>query len=309
MSEKVTLNIGGIRYETYKETLLSVQDSKFAELISEKETVTNEYFIDANGKYFEIILDFLRGRIKYFTDLPLDVEILKSLKRESDFYKLLKLKCLTEKALEKFDLIPQQWLSRHIDNGNNTLKSMNFQHCEMNEYVKMEKINFQHNANFSYSVLQGAFFRNCVFNGDISITFEKVDMTRSTFKNCKFENKTQVIFKEADLTEVQFDECQFKDQAKVYFHKVNLTKGKFAETFVRDDATLDFNDVNVNNCTFRNFGKQIPGPQEIDIYLGSVDAFYDYEIPPQITFQNINIDRAIFDPKELKETIKERLNI
>ena len=80
MSEKVTLNIGGIRYETYKKTLLSVPDSKFAELISEKETVTNEYFIDANGKYFEIILDFLRGRIKYVTELPLDVEILKRLK-------------------------------------------------------------------------------------------------------------------------------------------------------------------------------------------------------------------------------------
>ena len=309
MSEKVNLNVGGLRYETYKKTLFSVTDSKFVELISGKETVTNEYFIDANGKYFETVLDFLRGRIKYVTDLPLDIEILKGLKRESDFYKLPKLKYLIENALEKFDIIPQQWFSRHIDNDNNTVKSMNFLHYELNEYVKMEKINFKHDANFSCSVLQGAFFKDCVFNGDISVTFEKTNLTKTTFKNCKFENKTQVLFKEADLTEVEFDECQFKDQAKVYFYYVNLTQGKFKETFVRDGATLDFNHVNVNKCTFRNFGKRIPGPQQIDDYLGVVDDFYDYEIPLQITFQNINIDLAIFNPKKLREGILKRPNI
>ena len=129
-------------------------------------------------------------------------------------------------------------------------------------------------------------------------------MTKGTFKNCRFDKKTQVIFKEADLTEMEF-----KDQAKVYFRDVNLTKGKFKETFVKDDATLDFNDVNVDKCTFRNFGKQSPGPQQIDEYLRVVDVFYNYKIPPQITFQNIKIDTAIFDPKELKEAINVRLNI
>ena len=303
MSEKIILNVGGKRYETYKDTLLSAPESYFVELIKGKEKVTNEYFIDANGKYFGIILDFLRERIKYVTDLPLDVEILKALRRESDFYKLPKLKYLTELALEKFDIVPQQWFSRLTDNGKTTTKSVNFQHCELNKYV-MEKVIFKHDADFSCSVLQGAYFRDCVFNGDISITFKEVDLTRATFKNCKFENETKVIFKEANLTMVQFDECQFKDQAKAYFHDVDLTKGKFEETFVRDDATIDFNDVNISECTFKNFGKRIPGPQQIDEYLGVVDIFYKYEIPPQITFQKIKyIKQAIFEPKELKEAI------
>ena len=67
--------------------------------------------------------------------------------------------------------------------------------------------------------------------------------------------------------------------------------------------------MNVDKCTFRNFGKRILGPQQIDEHLRVLDGFYNYEIPPQITFQKIKIDTAIFDPKELKEAIKERLNM
>ena len=224
MVEKVNLNVGGRRYETYKKTLFSVPDSKFVELIRGKETLTSEFFINGNGKYFETILEFLRGRIKYVTDLPLDVEILKGLKRESDFYKLPKLKHLTKKALEKFDIIPQQWFSRYIDNGNDTVESLDFQHCDLNEYVKLINVNFKHDASFSCSVLRGALFKDCIFNGDISITFEKVDLTKATFKNCKFEKKTQIIFKEADLTEVKFDECQFKIRLRFIFMMLILLK-------------------------------------------------------------------------------------
>ena len=66
---------------TYKKTWFSVPGSKFVELIGGKETLTRKFFVDANGKYFETILEFLRDRTKYVTDLPLDLEILKGLKR------------------------------------------------------------------------------------------------------------------------------------------------------------------------------------------------------------------------------------
>ena len=87
---------------------------------------------------------------------------MKGLKRESDFYKLPKLKYLTEKALEKFDIIPQQWFSRHIDNGNDTVESTDFQHCDLNEYIKLINVNFKHDVSFSCSKFytqHGVFFQ------------------------------------------------------------------------------------------------------------------------------------------------------
>ena len=68
------------------------------------------YFIDANGKHFGIILDYLRGRIMYSDDLPADKETLQELRREVDFYNLLDLKDLIDVSLKRFPSNFSEWI-------------------------------------------------------------------------------------------------------------------------------------------------------------------------------------------------------
>ena len=61
--EEVILNVGGTLFYTTKSTLTSQKNMFYAMFSSEnfKPNKRGEYFIDRNPKYFDIILDYLRG--------------------------------------------------------------------------------------------------------------------------------------------------------------------------------------------------------------------------------------------------------
>lgn len=81
---KLSLNVGGVTFETTKETLQS-QDG-FLKTFAEQCSISN--FIDRDPTYFIHILNYLRNS----PYLPNDIEILKQLQYEADFYCLMKLK-------------------------------------------------------------------------------------------------------------------------------------------------------------------------------------------------------------------------
>jgi hypothetical protein len=64
--ERIVLNVGGVRYETYKSTLLKYPNTLLATMFSDRNREllvkddNGEYFIDRNGKAFEAILDWYR---------------------------------------------------------------------------------------------------------------------------------------------------------------------------------------------------------------------------------------------------------
>jgi hypothetical protein len=61
--QKVTLNIGGVRYETYKKTLKVIQESRLANLTetnSDFDPILNEYFFDRDPNSFLAILNYYR---------------------------------------------------------------------------------------------------------------------------------------------------------------------------------------------------------------------------------------------------------
>ena len=61
--QKVTLNIGGVRYETYKKTLKVIQESRLANLTetnSDFDPIHNEYFFDRDPNSFLAILNYYR---------------------------------------------------------------------------------------------------------------------------------------------------------------------------------------------------------------------------------------------------------
>ena len=62
-NKRVTINIGGVRFETYKTTLMLIQESRLANLTetnSDYDPVHNEYFFDRDPNSFLAILNYYR---------------------------------------------------------------------------------------------------------------------------------------------------------------------------------------------------------------------------------------------------------
>ena len=102
----ITLNVGGQLYSTSKSALCSQKESMLAAMFSGyhqlKKMENGSYFIDADGKHFGTILNYLRGRIVYSTDLIKDRKTLTELKKEADFYNLVHLRDLVDICLKRF---------------------------------------------------------------------------------------------------------------------------------------------------------------------------------------------------------------
>ncbi|PRP81201.1 hypothetical protein PROFUN_02035 [Planoprotostelium fungivorum] len=63
VSQRVELNVGGKRYTTSKDTLLSIEDTYFSALLGSghwKPDADGSYFIDRDGKLFKFVLQLLR---------------------------------------------------------------------------------------------------------------------------------------------------------------------------------------------------------------------------------------------------------
>ena len=111
----IKLNVGGQYFSTSKTTLLADKNSMLGTMFSGYHEVSKSddesYFIDADGTYFHIILNFLRGRITDINELPKDEEVLLKLRAEADFYQLYNLKELITVALAKGPRMSQKWVS------------------------------------------------------------------------------------------------------------------------------------------------------------------------------------------------------
>ena len=83
----VSLDVGGQKYQTKIDTLLSIRDTLFYKLIySKKIDLTKELFIDRDYKYFYIILSFLRNKKVNLN--PYSTKELIDIKAEAEFYEL-----------------------------------------------------------------------------------------------------------------------------------------------------------------------------------------------------------------------------
>lgn len=93
----ISLNVGGKKFTTSLNTLLSVKDSFFSALVSDRISSTKDdsgaYFIDRDPDLFAIILNFLRTNRLY----NVDEKNIYNLKHEAEFYSIAPL-------VEKLDL-------------------------------------------------------------------------------------------------------------------------------------------------------------------------------------------------------------
>ena len=206
----IKLNVGGQYFTTSKTTLLADKNSMLGAMFSGYHELTKSsdgsYFIDADGTYFQTILNFLRGRITDVNELPKDEEVLLKLRAEADFYQLSTLKELITASLAKGPRMNQKWVNSFFPKHNGycfqNANELNLQ-CLNLDGLAFSNIYFNHNVSFRNSSLVGASFRGSSFEAF-------VDFTSADIKNCDFH-------------EAQFSSSSFKyiETAK------NLEEAKF----------------------------------------------------------------------------------
>ena len=206
----IKLNVGGQYFTTSKTTLLADKNSMLGTMFSGYHELTKSsdgsYFIDADGTYFQTILNFLRGRITDVNELPKDEEVLLKLRTEADFYQSSTLKELITASLAKGPRMNQKWVNSFFPKHNGycfqNASELNLQ-CLNLDGLAFSNIYFNHNVSFRNSSLVGASFRGSSFEAF-------VDFTSADIKNCDFH-------------EAQFSSSSFKyiETAK------NLEEAKF----------------------------------------------------------------------------------
>lgn len=99
-NQVINIDVGGRKFQTKLETLMSVKDTLFYKLfLSNKLDLTKEIFIDRNGEMFGVILSFLRNKkVNLNTYSNTD---LKKIAEDAEFYQIADLlsnlnECLSE---------------------------------------------------------------------------------------------------------------------------------------------------------------------------------------------------------------------
>lgn len=106
--DKITLNVGGVYFETNRKTLLKTSEF-FDNLLSNEEDV---YFVDRDPYAFQIILNFLRQGVLYLvTEDPVTIDFLLT---ESQFYKLSQLQTdLMQRRLRSAEIASEVHTKQH----------------------------------------------------------------------------------------------------------------------------------------------------------------------------------------------------
>ena len=202
--DMIRLNIGGNYYSTSKSTLFAQRNSMLETMFSGYHKLTKSedgsYFIDADGKHFGIILNHLRGRIQYATDLLEDRRTLLELRKEADFYNLIVLKDLIDICLDKHEDLVDRWKKNYITQSE-SVRDVIFRRCDVGSY-SFENITFRHKVDFEYANLKEAVFSSCTFYKEVS--FKNAELVKTKFTNCKLQKGVLIYFDEANL-----DGCDF----------------------------------------------------------------------------------------------------
>lgn len=94
------LDVGGKKFQTKLETLLSIKDTLFYKLIlTEQLDITKEIFIDRNNDYFHIILSFLRNKKVNLNGY--NNKKLREILEEAQFYEMTDLIANIEESLSE----------------------------------------------------------------------------------------------------------------------------------------------------------------------------------------------------------------
>jgi hypothetical protein len=112
----VKLNIGGTKFTTTKETLLSVKNSFFERLInSNKLKAGEEIFIDRPAEYFHHILDYCRNKKINYSKFKKNE--LTKLRDEAEYYNIEEICTYLEDQLKEIEFVSFDFSGEYTYNG------------------------------------------------------------------------------------------------------------------------------------------------------------------------------------------------
>lgn len=107
--EIMKLNVGGFKYETSLNTLISDQDSMLANMFSGRHTIKlndeGYHFIDRDGKIFEYIIKYLRDKKLNIDNI--DISIVENIKDEAEYFQIKGLIELCNRKIFGLELNPE----------------------------------------------------------------------------------------------------------------------------------------------------------------------------------------------------------
>ncbi|KAL1919344.1 uncharacterized protein VTP21DRAFT_2037 [Calcarisporiella thermophila] len=181
-SEKIKLNVGGLRFETSLTTLRRDPNSMLAAMFSGRHGLVSDadgsYFIDRDGTHFRLILNFLRD-LRHPPQL--DEVTIDELVREAAFYQingLLRLKWANLRRITQEEL--SATYPKHTHN-NSTVFKLEKLDCS---FLDFSGYRISPNSTFAGSNLEGANFSSATFL--IDLVTSTIDFSNTNLMNAKF---------------------------------------------------------------------------------------------------------------------------
>ena len=227
----IKLNVGGKYFTTSRATLLADRDSMLGVMISGIQNVNKcedgAYFIDADGKYFRYILNFLRGKIIDDSFLPSDPLILHQIKVEANFFQVRRLEDMIETSLRK--------------NSEVQKTSFNRDPALMQKYINTVFQTHTHNKSIHFTIRP--------------LRFDNLDLDGVSFQNFRFNH--EVSFRNSSLVEASFESCTFNESAN--FSNADLRRCNFLGSNINDDFIECYTSHNFKFNDCKNINDVIPG--------------------------------------------------
>lgn len=211
MSEIIYLSVGGVKYETSKDTLCSDKDSMLSAMFSGRHSLIcnskGYYFLDRDGKLFRYILNYLRNKE---ISIPRDnSQLIEDLLREAEYFQLESLISVLQDLKRKTEMpyvsykellviinasrpVQAPFLNmsflvlKYLD-----LTAANLQGCDFSN-TNIFEVNFSHailsSCIFDHSVVQNSNFTDAIIRkaSCISSNFSGNDMKRAVMVESNF---------------------------------------------------------------------------------------------------------------------------
>jgi hypothetical protein len=156
MTDTIKLNVGGVLYQTTKDTLTKDSNSTLSSMFSGRHPLQQDengyYFIDRDGKLFEYILKFLRDDKIYLKNIP-DVT-LECILDEANYYCLSGLITLLESKLEEITLDDNTSIT-----SNTMIKICSAKGVDVKEFEK--QFNEHFTIEYVFSISKDCFGKKC----------------------------------------------------------------------------------------------------------------------------------------------------
>ena len=188
-------------------------------------------FIDRDGTYFRIILNYLRGNISSKADLPDDALVLSDLFKEVNYYQLTALQGIIKpekNAVRQKDIDVLFGKKKNVLSANYSTKDITFANCILDNLC-FENVVFWHSLDLYDCTLANTTFTNCTFRADSQHSFDLSDL-----KGCKFEHCATMSY-HGTFTDM------IRDKKITFYGATNLRLAIFQDLSVRHAIKETFN--------------------------------------------------------------------